>query len=299
MSAFVVAIVLLSALIHAVWSVFIKGSQSPLAFNLIQVIPLCGIFLALLPLVELEHLSARFWTLLAITAVFHGFYLYWLSIAFELGDLSLVYPIARSTPAFLPLFAGPILGEVISPLGGLGIAAVVAGMWAVQLGGSDALRGLRPMQLLYRPELRYAYLTLATTIGYGLTDKALMTELAGMPWAGVVPRSVFCFFALQIAFSFVFVPLALTRIGAAQIRTALRTEWRRAILASLIGVAGYGFILEAMQTAKASYVVAIRQSSVIFVLVMSVLFLGERPGRLRILGAVGTVVGVAMIALAK
>jgi drug/metabolite transporter (DMT)-like permease len=299
MSAFVVAIVLLSALIHSVWSIFIKGSQSPLAFNLIQVIPMCGIFMAVLPMVELSHLSATFWILFVVAAVFHGLYLYWLSIAFELGDLSLVYPIARSTPAFLPLFAGPILGEVISPLGGLGIATVVAGMWVVQLGGLDAMSGLRPMQIFYRPELRYAYLTLATTIGYGLTDKALMADLAGTPWPGVVPRSLFCFSALSIALAFVYVPLALSRVSASQIRTALRTEWRSATVASLISVAGYGLVLEAMQTAKVSYVVAIRQSSVIFVLVMSVVFLGERPTWLRILGAVGTVAGVTMIALAE
>ena len=40
-----------------------------------------------------------------------------MSRAYEHGDLSLVYPIARSTPAFLPLVAVPLFGEVLHPLG--------------------------------------------------------------------------------------------------------------------------------------------------------------------------------------
>jgi drug/metabolite transporter (DMT)-like permease len=34
---------------------------------------------------------------------------------------------------------------------------------------------------------------------------------------------------------------------------------------------------------------------VLFVLLFSFTFLGERPGRIRVLGAVATVVGVAMV----
>lgn len=302
MSPAVVAIVLLSALIHAVWSIFIKGSPNPLAFNLIQALPLCLIFVTLLPLVELTGLSTTFWCLLATTGVFHALYLYWLSLAFEVGDLSLVYPIARSTPAFLPFFAGPILGERITPLGAVGIATVVAGMWAVQLGGPVALRG-EPggawWRALRRPELTLAYLTLATTVGYGLTDTALMRELAGMPWASPVPPSIFCFFAIWVVTAVLFVPLALRRLEWGVVRRAAREEWRRATMAGLISVAGYGLILKALETGPASYVVAVRQSSVLFVLVLSVLVLGERPGLVRTLGALATVAGVGLIAVAR
>ncbi len=42
--------------------------------------------------------------------------------------------------------------------------------------------------------------------------------------------------------------------------------------------------------------VAVRQSSVLFVLAMSVIFLGEQLTWLRSLGAAATVLGVALIA---
>jgi drug/metabolite transporter (DMT)-like permease len=56
-------------------------------------------------------------------------------------------------------------------------------------------------------------------------------------------------------------------------------------------------VLQALATAPASYVVAVRQASVLFALLLGVLRLRERPGRPRVLGALATVAGVALIAL--
>ena len=78
----------------------------------------------------------------------------------------------------------------------------------------------------------------------------------------------------------------------------LREEWKRALGAAAISLIGYSLILKAYETAPASYVVAVRQASVLFVLALSIALLGERPGRLRILGAIATVVGVALVAVA-
>ena len=69
-----------------------------------------------------------------------------------------------------------------------------------------------------------------------------------------------------------------------------------ASIASVLSVLGYGLILKALETAPASYVVAVRQSSVFFVFVIGVVKLRETPGRTRVLGAVTTVLGVALIA---
>jgi drug/metabolite transporter (DMT)-like permease len=64
------------------------------------------------------------------------------------------------------------------------------------------------------------------------------------------------------------------------------------------GVVGYGLVLQAFRTAPASYVVAVRQLSVLFATAIAVRFLGERPSRRRLVGAAATVVGVALIAVA-
>ena len=135
-----VALVLLSALLHAVWSVAIKQSGDPLGFNFLQSW-LTAAWLAPVALwIPWHAIPLEVWGLLALTAPTHGLYLYWMSRAFERGDLSLVYPITRSTPAFLPLVAVPLLGESLHPVGVLGIAVVVSGIWLVHFGSGQVSR---------------------------------------------------------------------------------------------------------------------------------------------------------------
>ena len=53
----------------------------------------------------------------------------------------------------------------------------------------------------------------------------------------------------------------------------------------------------AFERAPASYVVAVRQSSVLFAAWIGIAFLGERPDRGRLAGAAATVAGVGLIGL--
>jgi drug/metabolite transporter (DMT)-like permease len=292
LSGFDLLLVLTSALLHAGWSAAIKHSRDPLAFNLLQLIAPAAALAALLPWLDLREIPAAAWMLLAAAGCAHGGYFYWMSRAYEHGDLSLVYPIARSTPAFLPLIAVPLLGEPISAAGALGIAIVVAGMWVVQVGEGvrwSAFTGLG---------VRFAYLTLAATIAYSLLDKSAMTVLAAGAWSSPVPRAAFYCLALNLACGLIFAPLVLRRRGAGAIAAAARREWGRATLAAVVSFAGYSLILRALETAPVSYVVAARQTSVLFAVLLGAIALGERPGRARILGAAATVLGVALIGLA-
>lgn len=306
MSGFEFTIVLVSAAVHALWSVSIKGSKNPVAFNLIQSIPLCIIAGVLLVNVDLTEIPTTSWWWLAGTSICHGLYLYWLSRAFESADLSLVYPIARSTPAFLPIFAVLLLNESLSLTGIIGIAVVVVGVWTVQLAGAQAgakRRGFAEhrawlIERLSQPGLGFAYLTLAATVGYGLFDKAVMAELHTVTWTSPVPRALAVFALLALGYSVVYTALAARRVTLGQLRTTMREEWPMATAAAIIGIVGYGLILHALSTAPASYVVAVRQSSVLFVLLISVFFLRERPGPIRAIGALATVAGVAVLAFA-
>jgi len=287
-----IALVLASALLHAWWSVSIKGSRDPLVFNALQtVLPLAGL-LASLPAVDLGLIPARAWACLGATTLCHTGYFWWLSRAYEHGDLGLVYPIARSTPAFLPLVTVPLLGERLTLPGIVGIATVVAGMWLVQL-----RPGLR-RSAFAEPATRYALLTLATTVGYSLFDKAAMADLAAGPWSGPVPRAVFWNLLLWSSAGCVFSALVALRRGIAPLVAAARADLATPTRAAAVSLVGYALILQAFTLAPASYVVAVRQSSVLFALALAALRLHERPGRLRLAGAVLTVAGVALIAVA-
>jgi drug/metabolite transporter (DMT)-like permease len=284
----VVALVLVSAFLHAAWSASIKGSRSPLAFNVTQtLVTLPFASLGLLS-IDPDTFSPQLLACAAATGVSHGLYLFWLSRALARADLTLAYPIIRSTPALLPLLAVPLLGEIPSPLGALGIAVVVSGIWLVH--GA----GLRE-HALTAPALRYAWLTLLATVGYSLSDKAAMATLDAAGVENALPAALLWFCVLSIGGSAVFLPLAWRELPRGELRRSLRQELARAAAAVAVSLAGYGLILEAFRLAPASYVGAVRQSSVLFAAWIGVAFLGERPDRGRLAGAAATVVGVALI----
>jgi len=285
------ALVLASALLHALWSVSIKQSGDPLCFNLLQTwIASIGVAVAA-PWIPWREIPAEVWALVLLTGPTHAFYLYWMSRAYEHGDLSLVYPIARSTPAFLPLVAVPLFGEVLDPIGGLGIVAVVAGMWLVHLGPGFE------RQSLTGSATRYALLTLLATVAYSLIDKAAMARLAAGEWPGPVSRAITYAVLLQVAHALAFAPIFFRSRDLAALRAAAREQFARAAAAAVISLVGYALILRAFETAVASYVVAVRQSSVLFAVALGALWLRERPSRPRVLGAAATVIGVALIAV--
>ncbi len=292
------ALVLASALLHAWWSVSIKGSGDPLVFNTLQLLAPLVATVAMLPLVDLGEVPPLAWACLAATTLCHTGYFWWMSRAYEQGELTLVYPIARSTPAFLPFLAVPLLGERISAGGALGIAIVVAGMWLVQAGSAlqPGGAGLR-WQAFAEPAVRYALLTLAATVGYSLLDKKAMVELAAHPWTSAVPRALAWNLLLWSASGSLFAVFVVRLRGARALLAAAREDLVAPTLAALVSLVGYTLVLEALATAPASYVVAVRQSSVLFALLLGVLRLRERPGRPRILGALATVAGVVLIAL--
>jgi len=203
LTPFELALVLASALLHAVWSASIKQSGDPLLFNVLQ-LPLVVVLLAgLWPFVSLAEVPPLVWALLPATAIAHAAYVYWMCRAFEHGDLSLVYPIARSTPAFLPFLAVPLLGEHISWGGALGIGVVVSGIWLVHGANRWTLRELS------HPAARFAFLTLGATVAYSLVDKAAMAELGRARWSAPFPAALFYFALLSSAYGAVFVPQAL------------------------------------------------------------------------------------------
>ncbi|MCL4685021.1 EamA family transporter [Myxococcota bacterium] len=285
-------LVLISALLHAVWSLSIKGSRSPVGFNLLQLVPSAIAATALPWLAPLGDLPASVWALVAGSGAVHGLYFYWLSRALAVGELSVVYPIARSAPAFVPLVAVPLLGEPVTLIGGLGIAVVVAGMWAVQI-ETGSLPGARR---LLAPGAAFAWLTLAASVGYSVLDKLAMTQLHAIPWRGSIPPAATWYILLSSASLLVFAPLAARQVSARELGVLARHEGRTVLLAAAIGFAGYGLILHALRTAPVSYVVAARQASVLFAVALGALQLRERPTRLRLAGALATVLGVVLVA---
>ncbi len=285
------AMVLASALLHATWNTAAKGSRSPAGYLVATGLASVVVGLPVLFAFSPAEIPAGLWRLLAGTSIAHALYAFWLSRAYVHGELTLVYPISRTTPAFMPLVAVPLLGESLSPAGALGIALVVAGMWLVQTDGR-----LRREELASRGAA-FAYLTLLATVAYSLFDKQAMSLLNDADWTGVAPRSVTYFYFLSVLPLPWFWLLARREAPVSVVREILREERAQVVGGVVAGFVSYALILEALRTASVSYVVAARQASVVFVVLFGIAWLRERPGPVRLSGVVATVAGVVLIAL--
>jgi drug/metabolite transporter (DMT)-like permease len=271
-----IALVLLSALLHASWNALTKAGGDPLvSITIISATGgLCGIPLLLVS----PFPDAETWRWLLVSACIH--YLYQLSLVriYRLGDLSQVYPIARGlAPVGVATLAAIGAGERLESgqLVGLACASVAI----VSLGTSRSPGTSR------RHAVGAALFTAALIGSYTYTD--------GRGVRSVESPEHF------IGWSFVLasVPLVITTIHIR--RAAGLGPWRRlgaaAIGGGLMATGGYAIALWAMSRAPMAAIAALRESSVLFAAIIGTALLGEAFGVRRVASALLLVVGLFLV----
>ena len=98
-------LILISASIHVAWNFFIKSSENPKAFSLLLGMFLLGVAVVAIVIFPIHEITRVVWIYIIISGIIHAIYFFALTTAYEIGDISFVYPIARSSPAFVPLAA--------------------------------------------------------------------------------------------------------------------------------------------------------------------------------------------------
>jgi drug/metabolite transporter (DMT)-like permease len=286
MSGRALALVLGAAAIHAAWNALAKNAHHPIAFlwsSVVIATAALGPFgLHYLPEGGIPDPAVPF--VIASTLI-HAVYFYALARAYGSGgDLSLVYPIARGLGvALVPPVAFAVLDERPSPLGVVGVALVVVGIASISIPrGEGEVRGR-----LFGRGTGWAVLTGLTIAAYSLVDKAGVAHLHPLPYLVV----------LGAGMSLLLGP-AVIRAREAFVHE-WRVNWRAILVASALNLTSYLLVLFAFRLAKAGYVVAARESSIVLSVLIGGLWLGERaPGR-RLAAAVVVVAGVACVALAR
>lgn len=280
MQTLAVVLVLFSALLHATWNLLAKRSADPLAFMFAFTIVSLVLFAVPAAAVAVrDPVPASGWPFIAATGVIHVGYFAALASAYRRGALSLTYPVSRGTGVLIvPLLAVAIYDERPSLVGALGIAAILIGLGVI---GVASFRS----DPAGRAGLGYALLTGLTIAAYSLTDKAGVARVNPVIY-------VYCIF--------MFTALALAPYVLTQRRAAVLTEWRYNRWAVLVGgvlpPATYIIVLSALRLADVSYVVPLRETSIIFGTLLGALVLGERIGRVRV--AASAVIGAGAVAIA-
>lgn len=282
MSWDVTAAVLLAAAIHAGWNASVKRGRDPLlettlVHGWVALPALAAVMLLPWPgTVALAHVAA--------SSCVHVLYYHALAAAYRDGDLSFAYPLMRGTaPMATALLGVPLLGEWPSALGWTGIVAVCAGVLSIGLASAPAAgRAARDRSF------RWAMATAATIVAYTLIDSS-GARAATTPWSYVA--------WLALVQGPLMAAAVWLRRGAELVDYA-RARGPGPMAIGLASMGAYAIALWAMTRAPVAMVAALRETSVLFALLIARAVLGERVGPRRWLGAATVVCGIAALRLA-
>ncbi len=280
------ALVAVSAVSHALWNYMAKGGRDKEAYmwllNVNSIIILLPVFYLILPDWSFPWRALPF---LVVSAAAETLYFLALGLAYKDGDLSVVYPLTRSSPMFVAILATLFLGEKLTAGGVLGILLIFLGVYMLHLTRLNLEDLLTPLKSLRGRASQYALLAALGTTVYSLSDKMGVTRVHPLQyifWLGL-----FIFGMLT--------PVIIYRRGWETIRAEWRGSEASIALAAFLMRGGYLLVLVAMSLAQVSYILALRQVSVVLGAALGVALLKERYGRIRLLSSIIIFLGVYIL----
>lgn len=291
-----VALVLLSAFFHALWNYYSKANRSPQIFLFWVSVLTVGMAISAFA-IKTPIVPQPVWTFIIASGVVHFLYWFSLSKGYASGDISYVYPIARSAPGFIPLFAFLLLQESISVQGLLGIFCIVVSIYLLQQ-REDGMAFRDLIRYMRRPDATWAFSTLGTVIAYSLIDKKGMSEFYAHTSQPLVWQAVI-YYLLQGAIAMLlYGAFIIYRFPRSEITETGRRHWKPIMVTTMLVMISYSLILYVMMTEKVSYIVALRQCSVIFAVLLGTYLLEESHAKLRLAAATVMVIGVLLTSTA-
>ena len=278
MSVTVFLAVLGAALLHAAWNACIKtGSSKQTAMLIMTVWQGVGGFAIVItqPLPE-----AAVWPWLFASALVHMVYQLFLAYAYEQGDLSRVYPLARGAAPMIVLLASvAFLPDIVSPMEYLGVAVLGCGIMVMAWGAlaSGESRRLIP----------FAMGAAFATAGYTVID-GMGARIAGDPVTYVG------WLLLMAAFFYLPAILLLKGPGIVQ---ASRKTWAMGAFTGTASLGAYGIAVWAMTQAPITLVAALRETSILFAMLIGWLIFGDRMDRTKVCAGALIVLGVLLTRL--
>ena len=277
-------LLLVAAMMHTTWNLLVKRAKEKQVFIWCSLIAGTIIFSPLLLTSPLFLVST--WPYLISSAFVEVIYYITLIRAYENGDFSLVYPMARgAAPAFLLIWATFFLGERPRFFGLMGIALLVFGLIIV---GGKTWWTLRKTSGFSKSALALALGVACCISIYTAIDGAAVHHVSPLPYT-----------VLVIALAALFItPAVVKRYGNDAIANEWRANWLRITLVGLFTLLAYMLALKAYTIARVSYAGSVREISVVFAAFVGWRWLGESFGAIRLAGAMFIFAGILVIAFA-
>jgi drug/metabolite transporter (DMT)-like permease len=273
--------VLAAAFMHAGWNALIKVRLDPFLSISLMSLGMGAISLACLPFVAVP--AGWTWVWIWASVALHIGYKLFLVRAYRIGDLGQVYPLARGTaPLLTALGSAVLIGEVVSPTAGIAIAVLCLGILLM------SLRGAGSAAKLGRTTVLYALGTSGFIALYTLVD-----GVGGRSAPSASSYAAWLFLLDGLAMGLVCVAVR----GRAAVADMV-PAWRTGLGTGALSLGAYWIVIWAMTQAPIAAVAALRESSILFALVLSTVMLKERLTAWRITAAVLILAGVAGLRIA-
>ncbi len=285
MNSLALTLILVAAVLHATWNLINKQASGHGTFTWIVAV-LSAFFYAPATLAIMEIWQVRFGFvelgMIVGSAALHTAYFFLLNQGYRLGDLSLVYPLARGTGPLVSTIGAIILfGERPSIIAGAGALLIIGGV--VVLTGNPA----HLARTGNRGAIGYALITGLCIAAYTLWDKQAVSRFAIMPmaldWGANVCRAI------------LLTPFAVRYADETVI------EWRdhkwEAIAVAILIPLAYILVLTAMSFTPVSYVAPAREISSLIGTGMGTRLLSEADGPRRLAAAGAMVLGIVALAI--
>lgn len=213
---------------------------------------------------------------IAASACAHFCYKFFLAYAYERGDLSRVYPIARGTAPMIVALAGGLffLSDTLTTQEYIGIFILGLGILAMAGGVFTEGENRKLLPFAIGSAIATASYTMIDGTGARVAGDAVMY----IAWVFVVDGALFIAGMLALR-------------GPSLIPRG-RRDWGAGMFAAAASYAAYAISVWAMTKAPIAVVAALRETSILFAVLIGWALFGEKLSRAKAIAAVIIVVGV-------
>ena len=269
--------IILAAFLHAVWNAMVKNEDNKyLAVTAIVLghVPVSVLIILLTPIPSVESIP-----FIILSALLHIGYEWYLLSAYRFGDLTKVYPIARGTaPILITIVSLIFLGVALSNFEILGIIIISLGILSLSLQGAKGIKN--------RSAVIYALVTGFFIMGYSITDgygaRVSNSFLSYMGWSFILNATIF--------------PIILKINNKSEIITKTFKEGKKIFfIGGTLSYIVYGIVIWGFTQAPIALITALRETSIIFALLIGTFFLKEKFTLLKVIATFIIFFGVALL----
>ena len=278
MNATVIGLTLSAAILHAAWNSFLRTGADRLWTMTVMSLP--STLLALVLIFVFPMPPAAAWPYIVISATLQVSYSVFLVAAYRLADLGQVYAIVRgSAPLFVTVYGYLLIGEKLGSYQLCGIVLIAGGIMGLSLGKIRASVSA----------LVYALAAGAMVACYTTLD-AIGVRLVGHSGS---------YLAWALIFYGIFYP-AMFMIARGRLPADIRpVEFSKAFASGIVAIMAYILVLTALHLGPAGPIAALRETSVIFAILIGWLFLGEALTARRLAACLVVTAGVISLSFAS